>query len=593
MSHQRVKSLEKSNEKSPGSRETGDEMKPSLQTSGASSETFENGPMNGAGDHPVLADDEALRPDKGTEDDFEPEDNPFQFTPGQFGKMFNPKSLGAFHALGGLAGLEKGLRSDRKVGLSVHEETINSMFFKSLAYEEYIALFSNLGQAPEWHRHMRQTKRIDAHISSRYLTMQSRRYEPNFECTLSGKTASSFPDMGAGANYVSKAYVDQQNLTIDKIASGIVRTANGNKVRTLGVVRLPFCFKNESTVHELEFNVVPKCIKDVVLGAPFLRLTETFTRFAHRVSRVLRDALSCRFRYLGAPQQRMLGFLNEEAVGALPDTGSDVMLISKEYATRRGFLINTSRAHCKLLEFADGSIGRTTGLVENVGWEYGMSFGQTYHSDFYVLDNLECDVLLSYDFLCDTDAFTKPQSCLHDFDENHIFGGDWSLSTITLRPDLFEKLQSLKSRFNTNSNAASKVSQEPASIALPHTGLLMTKNNTQAWQATRRKLLQRKEETDTRLSRLPAQQRELALANHRAGWEQDWQLLMWNRPQTTQPNVSSQHGIGAPMQAQQPQHRAQTQQARNSPTVTSGSTHCTSTNPSRDSGSPSGFGVYH
>ncbi|EMD00897.1 hypothetical protein BAUCODRAFT_566674 [Baudoinia panamericana UAMH 10762] len=77
--------------------------------------------QSGAGGHPVLPDDEALQPDKGTEEDFQRENNPFAFTPGQMSKLINPKSLGAFHAVGGLAGLEKGLRSDRNSGLSADE----------------------------------------------------------------------------------------------------------------------------------------------------------------------------------------------------------------------------------------------------------------------------------------------------------------------------------------------------------------------------------------------------------------------------------------------------------------------------------------
>lgn len=77
------------------------------------------------GEHPMLADDEALHPDPGTEHDFVRDDNPFAFTPGQLGKLFNPKSLGAFHAMGGLAGLEKGLRSDRKTGLSSEEQHVD------------------------------------------------------------------------------------------------------------------------------------------------------------------------------------------------------------------------------------------------------------------------------------------------------------------------------------------------------------------------------------------------------------------------------------------------------------------------------------
>ena len=69
----------------------------------------------------VINDAEALRPDPGTEADFDVENNPFAFSPGQLNKMINPKSLSAFHALGGLGGLEKGLRANRQSGLSVDE----------------------------------------------------------------------------------------------------------------------------------------------------------------------------------------------------------------------------------------------------------------------------------------------------------------------------------------------------------------------------------------------------------------------------------------------------------------------------------------
>lgn len=69
----------------------------------------------------IMNDEDALRPDQGHEADFEVEDNPFAFTPGHMNKMLNPKSLAAFYKLGGLAGIEKGLHSDRKTGLSVDE----------------------------------------------------------------------------------------------------------------------------------------------------------------------------------------------------------------------------------------------------------------------------------------------------------------------------------------------------------------------------------------------------------------------------------------------------------------------------------------
>ncbi|KAI9738920.1 MAG: hypothetical protein M1818_005234 [Claussenomyces sp. TS43310] len=73
----------------------------------------------------IMSDPEALKPDPGTEPDFEVEDNKFAFSPGQLNKLLNPKSLSAFYAVGGLVGLEKGLRSNREAGLSSDESTLD------------------------------------------------------------------------------------------------------------------------------------------------------------------------------------------------------------------------------------------------------------------------------------------------------------------------------------------------------------------------------------------------------------------------------------------------------------------------------------
>ncbi|TKA82913.1 hypothetical protein B0A55_01148 [Friedmanniomyces simplex] len=90
---------------------------------------------SGAGDHPVLPDNEALQPDKGTEEEFNRPNNPFAFAPGHMTKLLNPKSLGAFHAVGGISGLEKGLRTDRNAGLGGDENKLNG----SVSFEEATA----------------------------------------------------------------------------------------------------------------------------------------------------------------------------------------------------------------------------------------------------------------------------------------------------------------------------------------------------------------------------------------------------------------------------------------------------------------------
>ncbi|KAH9889691.1 calcium-translocating P-type ATPase [Xylariomycetidae sp. FL2044] len=69
----------------------------------------------------VVDPETALRPDPGTEADFQIENNPYAFSPGQLNKLLNPKNLLAFRALGGLAGIERGLQTDINAGLSVDE----------------------------------------------------------------------------------------------------------------------------------------------------------------------------------------------------------------------------------------------------------------------------------------------------------------------------------------------------------------------------------------------------------------------------------------------------------------------------------------
>jgi Ca2+-transporting ATPase len=75
---------------------------------------------------------DALSPDQTNEDMYDVKDNKFAFAPGQLSKLLNPKSLDAFYALGGLAGLEKGLRTDRNAGLSTDESALDG----TVAFED-------------------------------------------------------------------------------------------------------------------------------------------------------------------------------------------------------------------------------------------------------------------------------------------------------------------------------------------------------------------------------------------------------------------------------------------------------------------------
>jgi Ca2+-transporting ATPase len=87
----------------------------------------------------ILSDKEALTPDPGTEHLFEMENNKFAFTPRQLSKLLDPKSLSAFYALGGVVGLEKGLRSNVTSGLSAEEVSLDG----AVSFEEATAVVSS------------------------------------------------------------------------------------------------------------------------------------------------------------------------------------------------------------------------------------------------------------------------------------------------------------------------------------------------------------------------------------------------------------------------------------------------------------------
>ncbi|KAJ5166082.1 calcium ion P-type ATPase [Penicillium capsulatum] len=69
----------------------------------------------------------ALQPGPSVDSDIEVEHKKFAFSPGQLNELLDRRNFGAFGALGGLRGLEKGLRTDVRGGLSRDETVLDSM----------------------------------------------------------------------------------------------------------------------------------------------------------------------------------------------------------------------------------------------------------------------------------------------------------------------------------------------------------------------------------------------------------------------------------------------------------------------------------
>lgn len=237
-------------------------------------------------------------------------------------------------------------------------------------------------------------------------------FEPCIDASLGGRDVATFPDTGAAGNFISLSYAEKHRLRIDRTSASPILIGNGSIITMLGTTSLPFTFARETRIHNLEFAVLGRSKHDVILGSQFLQMTETFTRFSHRVRRRLRDVLKNRVCVLGS-QQYISGRANGVRVEAIPDTGADLCLMSASFAKLRGFKVDASDKHHIPLEFADGSTTLTTGMIEHVSWTFEGT-REPFYTNVYVLPNLPADMLLSYDFLCHTDAFAARESSFYD-----------------------------------------------------------------------------------------------------------------------------------------------------------------------------------
>ena len=368
-------------------------------------------------------------------------------------------------------------------------------------------------------------------------TILPKKYDLEVRGTLDGVRVSAFPDSGAGENFMSAPYALKHHFRIAGTGSKTFRTPRGHHIRSLGTTQLDFCFRNETEQHCLEFHVLPKCVHDVVLGDAFLRLTETFTHFTRRIGRKLCQVMSCRTCLLGSPQHYISGWLNDQLVDALPDTGSDVMLMSKEYALRRGLVVDRSKQHQRVLEFADGSTATTYGLVKDVRWEsLGSSKSQW---DFYVLEGLHCDALLGADFLFETNAFSNAQAWSSTAPSSALDDTCW-FSIIRLGPTIWERLKNLtgfgSSKQKTCDQGKFKLRICCASHA--NKSSAVAANHAIRWQQSLQEEVRFRDAAEEKIQLLPEDQREAARAPYAARWQQ----LMESRPPPSQQAVTLSSG---------------------------------------------------
>lgn len=193
-------------------------------------------------------------------------------------------------------------------------------------------------------------------------------------------------------NFVTEKLATSLGMRIDRRRGHRPKCVNavGKTFYPLGAVTLQVAFPDEpNNKMQSSFLVVKDCVADMVLGSTFLKTTEVFTRRKRRQTRIKCTGKLPRLCYMGGPNRRLSCTLDGETVRAEEEIGSEIDVVSKRYATMRQWEIHELLPDEQHAVLIDRSIVKLEGYVKVV-----MGFGRRSGLQcFFVLDNLQCDVL--------------------------------------------------------------------------------------------------------------------------------------------------------------------------------------------------------
>lgn len=269
---------------------------------------------------------------------------------------------------------------------------------------------------------------------------------PWYEClgTLNGVIPiAAVPDWGSSINAISESFARQNKLRVRYTFPETIDLLGGNTAESIGRVFACFRFKGEKRGYWREFHVLRQSLCDVVLGKSFLAETQTLTKFRRRISERLRLCIRKHSRLFLMDESHgdlIRCTVNGAAAAALPDTGSDLMIVSGDFARRNRFEIVSEEQHRQPVQLIDGSTVWTTGMVlgANLGFdlpcedldsvdhdkylEFAMEWsspqGQrngdeatkmVFVCDLHVIEDLPVDIILSGEFIFKNQVFCKFQ----------------------------------------------------------------------------------------------------------------------------------------------------------------------------------------
>ncbi|KAF6798238.1 hypothetical protein CMUS01_15724 [Colletotrichum musicola] len=225
--------------------------------------------------------------------------------------------------------------------------------------------------------------------------------------TVNDVPTSATPDNGSDTCILSSSFAAKLRLTPIPGTDKTITLANSRRVMSPGMVRVRWTFADENQSHELFCWIIPDCFSDFILGSQFLQATQTFTSFFKSRIKKIFDPRPLRLGLIGEGKQYLSGYLAPWLTAALADTGSDIMAISLEYAKSRSMRINSAPEVRVPIELPDGKVVWTMGMVHDIPWAIGDQDDAKMECDFYVIENLTEDVILSKHYLFSLEVFSR------------------------------------------------------------------------------------------------------------------------------------------------------------------------------------------
>ncbi|KAF2269357.1 hypothetical protein CC78DRAFT_453198 [Lojkania enalia] len=223
-------------------------------------------------------------------------------------------------------------------------------------------------------------------------------------------------DTGSEENIISADLVAALRLPIHLESKQQFVLASGKVVQAIGQVTAPCGFGVDTsplpTLLRCVFHVFVKLATPIIMGMAFLEETETMTKHRHRLVRVPRPAIQALQVYsLGRPRKNLVCYIDGKQALAVPDSGSDIDLMTPRFAIENGLQISHGE---EMLEFADGTVAVTSGSVqvELAVNNFESSITRIPAVNFYLLDNFIHDVLIGADSVEELEVFTKNQHAL-------------------------------------------------------------------------------------------------------------------------------------------------------------------------------------